>query len=445
MQRSIHEALIKWKEKRDRQPLLLQGARQVGKTYALKAFGKAAYGRTFYLNFEDEPNLAAYFEMDLKPERILQAISFKFGTSIDPEGDLVIFDEIQAAPKALTSLKYFAENMPRLSVCAAGSLLGVHLGEGSFPVGKVEFLDMHPMTFAEFLGGIGEGRSEKYLAEFDFSEPIPGPIHDHLWEMFKHYLIVGGLPKPVLAYAERKEDLTRAFAEVRIRQRELYIAYLADMAKHAGKANSMHIERVFHAVPAQMARTLDSSAPKFTFKDVVKGIHGYVRLAGPIDWLKAAGLVHKVPIVNKAWAPLQAFADESVFKLYSFDVGLLGSMGGLAPEAIIGYDFGSYKGYLAENFALQELAALNKGIPVSWKENTSELEFLLDLDGKIVPLEIKSGWVTQAKSLKVFAGKYAPEKRATLSARNFSRDRGSGSFLVPIYLAGRLREMLAAD
>jgi predicted AAA+ superfamily ATPase len=299
------------------------------------------------------------------------------------------------------------------------------------------------MTFAEFLGGIGENRSEKFLADFDFSEPIPGPMHDRFWELFKHYLIVGGLPKAILAYAENKADLFQGFTEARNRQHELYLAYLADMAKHAGKANSMHIERVFQAVPAQMARTLDASAPKFTFKDVVKGIRGYVRLIGPIDWLKAAGLIHKVPIVNKAWVPMQAFTDESVFKLYSFDVGMLGSMGGLAPKTILDYDFGSYKGYMAENFALQELVSLNEGLPFSWKEGTAEVEFLFDMDGKIVPLEIKSGWVTQAKSLKVFTGKYRPEKRVTLSAKNFSRNREMGTYQVPLYLAGRLREMLA--
>lgn len=441
--RKIQSALESWKRREDRKPLLLQGARQVGKTYALKAFGKASFARTFYLNFEDSPDLATLFEPDLKPMRILQEIGLRFEASVDIEHDLVIFDEIQAAPKALTSLKYFAENLPVMAVCAAGSLLGVHLGEASYPVGKVDMLNLHPLTFEEFLGGIGEGRYAGFLSEFDFSEPIPTIIHSHLWEMLKYYLVVGGLPEVVSVYAAKKEDAFAAITAVRDRQFLLTKAYSADIAKYAGKVNALHIDRIFQSVPEKLANEVDGSSSKYTFKGVVPGVNGYTRLVGAFDWLKAAGLVHKLPIAKKAWIPLTTFAEESVFKLYAFDVGILGSLGGLAPKAILDYGFGSYQGYLMENFVLQEMVATSREHIVAWKEGTAEVEFLIAPDGKIVPLEVKSGWVTQAKSLKVFAEKYRPEQRVTLSAKNFSRNRETGTYQVPLYLAGRLRQMLA--
>ncbi len=418
----------------------MTGARQVGKTFALKTFGTASYGNTRYLNFEEEPGLAAIFEKDLKPERILQEISFHLDTTIDSERDLLVFDEIQDAPKALTSLKYFSEERPGLSLCGAGSLLGIHLTGSPFPVGKVEFLDLHPMSFAEFLQGIGDEKSFRFLESFDFKEAVPEVVHNHLWDMLKIYLIVGGLPEAVSTYAALKGDPYRAFEEVRKKQRDLITAYLADMAKHAGKVNSMHIERIWSSVPAQLARTQDGSAPKFQFKGVVPGVQGYARMAGAMDWLKAAGIVHKVPIVNKAWLPLSAYGEESTFKLYMFDVGLLGALGGLSPKVLLDFSFGSYKGYIAENFALQEMIALGETV-VSWRENTAEVEFLLERDGVVVPVEIKSGWVTKAKSLKVFTEKYQSPRRIILSGRNFSRDRSRGAFQVPLYLAGFLAKL----
>lgn len=440
MERSILTDLKLWKAKRDRKPLLLRGARQVGKTFVLKEFGRLAYARTHYLNFEEEPRLAALFEKDLKPSRILQEISFHLNASIDSSQDLLILDEIQSAPKALTSLKYFAEELPELSICSAGSLLGLHLGESAFPVGKVEFLTLQPLSFAEFLRGIGETRALKFLHGYDFSEPVPETVHDHLWERLKTYFVVGGLPETVLAYATLQEDPFQAMEAVRRKQRDLVTAYLADIAKHSGKINSMHIERVWSSVPAQLAKAQDGSSSKFGFKGVVPGVQGYARLAGAIDWLKAAGLLFKLPIVNKAWIPLSAHAEENTFKLYLFDVGLLGAMGGLAPKVLLDFTFGSYKGYVAENFALQEMSAAGMDGIASWRENTAELEFLLEREGALLPIEVKSGWVTQAKSLKVFAEKYRPTRRVTLSARNFSRDPG-GSIRVPLYLASHLARL----
>ncbi len=442
MERAIQSELMAWKSKPGRQPLILRGARQVGKTYALKAFGEKAYPRTFYLNFEEEPQLMRLFEKDLKPDRLIREIGLKFETSLDPDRDLLIFDEIQSAPKALTSLKYFAEDMPQLSVCSGGSLLGVHLGEGSFPVGKVDFLDLHPMSFDEFLTGIGEEHSCRYLRDYDFSEPIPALMHDRLWESLKLYMIVGGMPKSVLTYVEMKKDAVKAFNAVRQIQKLLIDAYLADIAKHAGKVNTLHIARIFESIPEQLAKAIDGSGSKFKFNGVVPGIRGYAKLVGAFDWLRAAGLVRQVPIANKAWIPLKAYAPESSFKLYLLDVGILGALGSLSPSSIWEYGYGSYQGYFAENLALQELVASGTDNIVSWREGTAEVEFLIDVDGKIVPLEIKSGWVTQAKSLKVFAEKYRPPKRVTLSAKNFNRNRETCAYTIPLYLAGRVRQIL---
>lgn len=443
MERTIKIDFLKWKDRPGRKPLLLRGARQVGKTYALKTFGKDAYERVHYLNFEESPALAKIFDKDFNPSRILQEIAFALDSPPPVPGkDLLILDEIQQAPKALTSLKYFAEDMSALSVCGAGSLLGLHLGGSGFPVGKVEFLDLHPMSFEEFLSGIGEDKALPYVQEAP-TGPLPEVVHGKLWDLLKAYFVVGGLPEAVAAYAALKHDPFRAFESVRKIQGDLLTAYLADVAKHAGKVNAMHIERVWRSVPSQLARSLDGSAAKFVFKGVVPGVNGYARLSGAVDWLEAAGLILKVPIVKAARQPLSAFVEENFFKLYMFDVGLLGALGGLPPRALWGFDFGSYKGYVAENFALQELVAAGRRDAVCWREGTAEVEFLLEQGGAVLPVEIKSGWVTQAKSLKVFAHKYHPPFRTILSARNVSLDPAHGVHHLPLYLASRIHRLSA--
>jgi predicted AAA+ superfamily ATPase len=437
MKRKIDDDLAKWKSSKGRKPLILSGPRQVGKTYALKYFGSSHYKKTHYLNFELNPGLSGIFEKDLNPTRIVQEIRFALNAPpVDPEKDLFIFDEIQSAPRALTSLKYFAEERPDLSICCAGSLLGIHLGEGNFPVGKVDILNLHPFSFEEFLGGIGDDRSRPYFTDLSWGSSVPAVVHDHLWDMLKVFLVVGGLPEVVATYAAFKDDLPTAFEAVRKKQGDLLTAYLADVAKHSGKENSMHIERVWHNVPAQMARELDGSSSKFRFKGVVPGISGYSRLVGAIDWLKTAGLVHKIPILQTGRLPFSAFQDESVFKLYPFDVGLLGALGGLSPKTIMDYDFGTYKGYVAENFVLQELIAAGAKDIVCWHENTAEVEFLLGMNGAAFPIEVKSGRATRSKSLNVFAGKYHPPFRTIMSARPIVVDEVHRFANIPLYLAG---------
>ena len=438
MKRNVTESLNDWKSSENRKPLILRGARQVGKTYILKEFGSAAFPRCHYVNFEEDERLGRIFEQDLKPDRILEELQFYLDQIIDRRQDLVIFDEIQRYPKALTSLKYFSEDMPELALCAAGSLLGVTLHVDSFPVGKVQFLDMHPLSFDEFLDGVGKERLAELIRKHDLIQPIPETAHEQLWDMWKHYLVVGGLPEAVNNYRERQDNLYEAFQLIRKTQRDLLDAYLADMAKHCGKTNALHIERLWRNVPAQLAKTQNGSAGKFKLRDGIPGIRGYERLSTPLDWLERANLLIRVPIVDTVGIPLFGYVKENRFKLYFFDVGLLGAMSGISPATFLNYDFGSYQGYVAENFVAQELCAAGNKTLYCWQGRTAEVEFLLEKEGEIMPVEVKSGWVTQSKSLKVYAERYHPSKTYILSANNINQ-RNISHYL-PLYTIGRLQK-----
>ncbi len=434
MKRTIWSKLVEWKNKKDRQPLILKGARQVGKTYILQAFGKECFSQVHYLNFEKYKQLAKIFEGDIIPQNILRDLSFYLNAPIDKENDLIIFDEIQNVPRALTSLKYFREELPELAICAAGSLLGIQLSDESFPVGKVEFLNMFPMSFEEFLEGVGDTKSFEFLHGREKNDVIPQVIHAHLWEQLKIYFVVGGLPEIVKTFREYKDDLFIALQKVREKQDNLLSTYIADIAKHSGKQNAMHVERLWRNVPAQLAKEHDGSAGKFKFKGIIPGIRRYSRLAGSIDWLVSAGLIIKVHIVNSGQLPFSAHITENSFKLYIFDSGLLGALSDLPPKSIIEYDYGSYKGYFAENFAAQEFLCSGVKELYCWKEGTAEVEFLREINGDVLPIEIKSGWKTQAKSIKVFAQKYQSKYRTIFSANNLFSDSTNKIRGYPLYL-----------
>jgi len=437
MKRYITQQLLAWKNSKGRKPLLLKGVRQVGKTFILKGFGKHYFPNYHYFNFEEDKKLAFVFESDLHPKRIIEQLSLHVGVHIDVHQDLVIFDEIQACPDALTSLKYFNENMPELALCSAGSLLGVYLGPVSFPVGKVDMLEMHPLSFEEFLLAIEDDRYVDLIKNLSLTSEIPEIAHLHLWEQLKRYFVVGGLPEVVQVYREYRDDLYLAVNHVRSKQQDLIKAYYADFAKHSGKINAMHIDRVWHSVPKQLSKDHDGSAPKYVFKGVIPNATRYAQLSGPIDWLERAGLVIKTHIANSAQLPLSAYTKENIFKLYMFDVGILGAMGELQPKTILDYRFGTYKGYFAENFVAQAFLASGQGRLICWKEATAEVEFVRDVDGTVIPIEVKSGHVTQAKSLKVFAQKYEPPYRTILSAKNLRIDHKNKLHAYPLYLAYR--------
>lgn len=436
MRRLLLEKLIQWKDKKDRKPLILKGARQVGKTTLLHQFGKQCFSAVHSVNFEKNLGLEKIFGDNLDPRHLIKELEFYLNQPIRPGHDLLILDEIQANPRALTSLKYFAEDIPELAVASAGSLLGVYLGAGSFPVGKVDMISLYPMNFEEFLLALNEERSLEFLQNRKWNEALPEMAHQRLFECLKQYFIVGGLPEAVKTFLQEKESLFTAFNKVREKQNTLLETYLADIAKHSGKVNSMHIARIWQSIPAQLARTQNGSGAKFKFKDVVPGIDRYSRLVSALDWLEAAGLILKIPIVNSGEIPFSAHSSESVFKLYLFDVGLLGAMSDLSPQNILAYDYGSYKGYFAENFIAEEFLARKRQTLYSWQEKLAEVEFLYELDGAAIPIEVKSGGVVHAKSAKIFAEKYHAPYRIIFSANPLAISSVVHHY--PLYLASWL-------
>jgi len=436
MKRHILHNLKKWKLKKGRKPLILKGVRQTGKTWILKEFGKKEFSACHYLNFELNKKAANLFREDLDPKRILNEISFLLDHPIDIKNDLLIFDEIQECPEALTSLKYFCEKMPELAVCCAGSLLGLHLSNASFPVGKVDFLSMHPMSFPEFLEAAHDIKSLSYLNSIQPGDHFSEIVHEHLWQQFKIYLVTGGLPEVVETWLNHSNGLLYpAFVFVREKQNELIHGYYADIAKHAGKVNAMHIDHVWRAIPAQLAQTQDGSAKRFHFRDVIPGIDRYQRLASVFDWLGAAQLVIRVPVIEHAKLPLMAQVEESRFKLYMFDTGILGALADLPPKSIMDYDYGTYKGYYAENFIAQEFVAKNITKLYSWQNNRAEIEFLYSENSHIIPIEVKSGGVIHSQSLNKFAEKYHPPCRVLFSAKPLHIDLTHHFHRYPLYMA----------
>jgi predicted AAA+ superfamily ATPase len=441
MKRSLMASMEAWKQSASRKPMLLQGARQVGKTYLLEQFGSAHFPVFHRFDFAEEPALRGIFDADLRPERIVRDLGLARDIDIDIEQDLLILDEIQRCPKALASLKYFAEKMPQAFVCGSGSLLGLGLTEDLFPVGKVERLHLYPMTFREFLLGMGCQRLEEARSSTTLQAPLPEVVHNRLWEYYKYYLITGGLPEVVATFLQHFDRLSEAFAQTRRLQANLIQDYTNDIAKHSGKMKAVRVESVFRSVPIQLARET-AGVHKFVFRGVLKTGSRLATLEGPIAWLQKAGLVHKVMISSRAELPFDATANERRFKLYLFDVGLLGAMLELAPKTIFGYDYGHYKGYFAENAVLTELVARWHRSPHCWQSGTSEIEFLMDVDGEVIPVEVKAGINTKAKSLSVFRAKYSPRRSLLLTAAPPAA-MTQGCVHLPLYLADRFPEVAA--
>lgn len=439
MQRLITSKLEQWLNKLDRKPLLLEGARQIGKTYILKEFGKKYFKKYHYINFEDNADYKNLFDEDLNPQRIISDLKIYFQINIDIENDLVIFDEIQQCPRAITSLKYFCENLPSVKLAAAGSLLGVTLGESSFPVGKVDFLSMYPMSFAEFLLALNKIPQYEILQTLNF-EKLSSLAHKNFWELMKIYFITGGLPEVVQIFLSYQNDREIAFEQVRKKQFDLIKAYHSDIAKHSGKLNSMHIEGLWTSAAIQLGRDESGSANKFKFKDSLPGVAQFARLESALHWLLKTGLLLKSSIIHQVQLPLKAYAEPNQFKLFIFDVGILGALMNLKPATILDYDYGTYKGFFAENFAAQELicSANTAEDLYTWKGKSAEIEFVLDVDGNITPLEIKSGSVTKSKSLQVFIEKYKPKLSFVFSGKEYKLDNDHKKLYLPLYMVSQV-------
>jgi predicted AAA+ superfamily ATPase len=437
MKRAFWNTLLAWKESRERKPLLVQGARQVGKTWILKEFGHQQFAQCVLLDFAEDKDLQGLFSPNLKPRRILTDLSVYLNRDISLTNTLLVFDEVQLCPEALTSLKYFCEEFPAAWICASGSLLGLGLSEQNFPVGKVQREWLRPMTFSEFLHALGETALQDALSVAAASLTAISPaIHGRAFERFKEYLITGGMPEVVHRYVALRETRVAAFHAVRSLQRELIDSYLDDIAKHAGSLKAVRIASVLKSIPEQLARET-SGVRKFLFKDVVSGRSTYDVLEGPIEWLIRAGLVHRVPICRTVQQPLSAYAEKNTFMLYLFDTGLLGAMLNLDPAVIHQYDFGQFKGYLAENVVLNELLCAGHGPVFTWRGTTAEIEFLLSHGGQVIPIEVKAGVNTKAKSLKTYREKYTPERAILLSGRG-ANQLDHGLLHAPLYLAGAL-------
>jgi uncharacterized protein len=435
MERIILKKLIEWKDRKTRKPLLLRGARQVGKTWMLIHFGEKYFPKVHYLNFEKDKNLDALFLSSLDPEAILKNYELVYNTTVN-ESDLIIFDEVQESPNALTSLKYFAELKPHQPVCAAGSNIGIVSSTAGFPVGKVEDIIMYPMNFFEFLQAI-QPELAKFIKEKNDVLPIAEILHRKLTELFFLFYVTGGLPEAVSEFADNRENTKIAFEKTRIVHERLIFNYVSDFAKHAGALNAAHIHSVFEHVPQYLSTAVDNSIQRFRFKDVIPGKSRYADLEGPIDWLINSGLLYRISIVEKSGIPLVSYRKHNIFKLALFDSGLLHTMLNIPFSKIIYQDYGSFKGYIAENFVAGSLVA-NRFSPLfSWHRRQSEIEFLIQHEGNIIPVEVKSGSRTRAKSLSVYSEKYSPEIKVVASLKNLELSKDK-TLNVPLYLIDKL-------
>ncbi len=425
MERKIVKRLLAWKNSHNRMPLLLYGARQVGKTYTALTFGKEHYRNTVYFNLEDSIEVAAVFERDLDPYRIVKELSARSGQSIFEGETLLIFDEIQSCERALTSLKYFCENAPGYHLIAAGSLLGVALNRErySFPVGKVDMLNLYPLDLEEFLWATGN-KSLCTLIREAYADFHPLSLHETALELYRTYLVVGGMPRAVLEYVEKQD-----FDFVLAAQKSLNDAYIADMAKYASPQETTRIMAAWGSVPAQLAK----ENQKFQYKVIRSGARAY-EYETPLDWMKTAGIIHKCVRVREGRLPLSAYADNSSFKVYMVDTGLLCSKFGIPANAILHspHSFDGFKGALAENYIMQALVA-NGASPYYWSSpGKAELDFVFqDREGNIIPLEAKSADNVRAKSLGIFVSLYHPPFAIRVSARNFGFENNIKS--IPLY------------
>jgi uncharacterized protein len=415
MKRDKLNELYSWKASILRKPLMVRGARQVGKTWLLKEFGKEAYKQCVYVNFEESPHLKTLFQADFDIKRIITTLEISTQTTISADNTLLIFDEIQEADRGITVLKYFCENAPEYHVVAAGSLLGIafHRHE-SFPVGKVDFLDLHPMSFTEFLTAIGEQRLVEVLKQQDWTTLTL--FKNKLTELLRYYFFVGGLPEVIQTYLD-----TNDFQKVRFVQNRILLSYEGDFSKHAPYEIVPRIRMVWQSIVSQLA------------KENKKYVYGLIRQGArakdfelAIQWLTDAGLLVKCNRISKPEMPLIAFQDLSAFKLYLHDVGLLLAMSGIDSRSIIDGNalFNQFNGAIAEQFVMQQLLLKTNRHIAYWTNDrsTSEVDFVIQTEGIIVPIEVKSGENLKAKSFKLFCQKYSPKLAIRTSLTDYKQE-----------------------
>lgn len=434
MRRDKIAELIAWKNSSSRKPLIIRGARQVGKTWLMKEFGNTQYAQTAYINFERNKRLKALFTDDFDIKRVIVALQAETGLTIHPdENTLLIFDEIQEVPEALTALKYFYEDAPGYHVISAGSLLGVALhSHSSFPVGKVIFMDLYPFTFLEFLYAIGEKMLIDLLHTTDWE--LITAYKTRFIERLRQYYYVGGMPEAVLKFSENSN-----FKEVRDIQRQILNAYEQDFSKHAPRDIIPRIRMVWNSIPAQLAK----ENRKFIYGIIKEGARAKdYELA--LSWLIDCGLVHKICRVTKPAIPLKAYEDRSAFKLFLADIGLLTAMGDIDSKTLLEGNaiFSEFKGALTEQYVLQQLNCTDLFVIYYWsaERSTSEVDFVVQINGLIVPVEVKAEENLQAKSLKVYMEKFSPMVSIRTSMSDF-RKQGWLTNL-PLYALSKLNHLI---
>lgn len=416
MKRDIYLDLVSWKNSDNRKPLILQGARQAGKTYILKEFGKNEYQDTAYFNFEEDPALAEFFKGRISPGKIIEKLSIYREKPILPAATLIIFDEVQNCPETLTSLKYFQEEAGQYHIAAAGSLLGIRIGRyAPFPVGKVNFLNLYPLSFGEFLDGVGKSGLRRLLRTVTTPAPFELAFHNELLENLRLYYFIGGLPEAIAQY-NRDKDLNK----VRTIQNEILAAYLLDISKHATKTEAIKIANIWNSIPGQLAK----ENKKFKFSGISENARAR-DYNESIQWLAHAGLIYKCFSIKTPKLPLSGYCEDNIFKLYLLDTGLLGAMLDLSQKTIVEENrlFSEYNGAFTENYVAQELIANgNKALYYWSSDSIAEVDFIIPHNEEIFPLEVKAGTSRHKKSLTAFSGRYGAGGLSMATLRNFKQD-----------------------
>lgn len=423
--------LIAWKNSSNHMPLIIKGARQVGKTWLMQEFGKTQYEKVAYISFDSNPRLDTLFRKDFNIKRLIDGLNIEVGFNITPKNTLIIFDEIQENPLALTSLKYFCENAPEYDIVAAGSLLGVahHKGTG-FPVGKVEYLNLYPLSFKEFLLAMNENQILGIIDKNDFE--MQKVFKERIIDLLRRYCYVGGMPKAVLSFSQEQD-----YNLVRKIQRNILSDYESDFSKHIPPEQVERTRLLWNAIPSQLV------------KENKKCVYGKIKQGArakdfeiALNWLINSGLVHKVSRVTEPNMPLKAFEDVSAYKLFLLDVGILGAMNDLDSRSLLENDklFNDYNGAVTEQYVLQEFKTIGDLPVFYWASNRAELDFLIQYQNNIIPVEAKATINLQAKSLKSFRQKYTPKISIRTSLADY--EENTGLFNIPLYDIENVKEII---
>lgn len=436
MKRYALEQLKNWKNSKTRKPLLVQGARQVGKTWLLKEFGRECYENTAYVNFYDTPEAHNVFEGSYNVANIISALGSITNEQIVPGKTLIILDEIQECERALNSLKFFNENAPQYHIAVAGSLLGVALKHKkmSFPVGQVDFLTLHPLSFCEFLEAFGKEMLARNIQENQID--VLRMLHNDSVQLLKQYMVIGGMPEAVKTFIETKD-----YESAQKVHKDILVSYQNDFAKYTTSNNATKIMAVWNSVPVQLAKQMRKTK-RFFFSDVLPGARSR-NLEDAIEWLKLSGLIRLVPKVSKPSLPLASYAESGAFKVYMIDTGLLSTMSGLAAKTVIDGDriFQEFKGSLTEQYVLQELVLNDIRLNYWASESDSEIDFMFQHEGDVVPVEVKANISLQAKSLQVYRKKYNPKFAVRTSLAGY--EANEGLYNIPLYMIGNVLKIIS--